>query len=80
MKLEIVIFTQEGCIHCKRQKEWFSQNNIDYREKRINKSDLMFSKRKITGTPYTVVKFLDDTEIVVEGFNLQKLERILLEK
>lgn len=84
MKSEIVVFTQEGCIYCKKQKEWLSKNNIKYQEKNIDQNDeyrLELLERKIMGVPYTIIRFLDEDqkEIVVGGFDVQKLERLLLE-
>ncbi|MBT2259177.1 glutaredoxin family protein [Priestia megaterium] len=84
MESEIIVFTQEGCIYCKKQKEWLSQNNIKYQEKNVDKDDeyrLELLKRKIMGVPYTIIRFLEDNEkeVVVGGFDVQKLERLLLE-
>ncbi|MEG8980442.1 glutaredoxin family protein [Priestia megaterium] len=84
MESEIIVFTQEGCIYCKKQKEWLSQNNIKYQEKNVDKDDeyrLELLKQKIMGVPYTIIRFLEDNEkeVVVGGFDVQKLERLLLE-
>ena len=84
MESEIIVFTQEGCIYCKKQKEWLSQNNIKYQEKNVDKDDeyrLELLERKIMGVPYTIIRFLEDNEkeVVVGGFDVQKLERLLLE-
>ncbi|MGN7232851.1 glutaredoxin family protein [Priestia megaterium] len=84
MESEIIVFTQEGCIYCKKQKEWLSQNNIKYQEKNVDKDDeyrLELLERKIMGVPYTIIRFLEDNEkeVVVSGFDVQKLERLLLE-
>nr|ABS44969.1 P85 [Priestia megaterium] len=84
MESEIIVFTQEGCIYCKKQKEWLSQNNIEYQEKNVDKDDeyrLELLERKIMGVPYTIIRFLEDNEkeVVVGGFDVKKLERLLLE-
>ncbi|MGG0494851.1 glutaredoxin family protein [Priestia megaterium] len=84
MESEIIVFTQEDCIYCKKQKEWLSQNNIEYQEKNVDKDDeyrLELLERKIMGVPYTIIRFPEDNEkeVVVGGFDVQKLERLLLE-
>ncbi|MGY0431649.1 glutaredoxin family protein [Bacillus rugosus] len=81
MKPNIIVFTAANCIFCKKQKEWLDKHSFEYLEKKVevekHKRELL--ERKVLGVPFTIITFeREPKEITVAGFNVNKLESLLL--
>ncbi|MCY7631252.1 glutaredoxin family protein [Bacillus altitudinis] len=83
MKLNVNVYTAEGCKFCIQQKDWLDNHSIEYTEKKVeieaNRQELL--EKKVLGVPYTVIIFENEPkEVTVAGFNVNKLESLLLEE
>lgn len=83
MKAKVIVYTANGCIYCKRQKEWLTKNKIEFEEKDVSTNDiykLELLEHKVLGVPYTIIELKSDSteKIEIKGFQQLKLERLLL--
>ncbi|MCP3033457.1 glutaredoxin family protein [Halobacillus sp. A1] len=56
--MEIIVFTQSGCVFCDKQKKWMDAHKINYFEKDILQSEenyKEFLNHKPLGVPYTII-------------------------
>lgn len=35
----VVLYSDEKCFYCQKQKEWFDEQNIEYEEKDVSKEE-----------------------------------------
>lgn len=73
---EIIVYTNDSCVYCKKMKSWLNENKYFYTEVPVqNVTDLELQK-KIKGVPYTIIKTGSD-EITIIGFNPEKIQELL---
>lgn len=70
---DVTIYSTPGCKFCKKTKNFFNENDVDYEEKNVAEDGdalkEMVKKSGQKGVPVTVV---DDDEVIV-GFEEEKL-------
>ncbi|KIN41359.1 glutaredoxin family protein [Bacillus subtilis] len=80
MEKNVVVYTKDGCVFCDKQKNWLTEHSIHYTERNVEvpqyRQELL--DRKVTGVPYTILILGDQKEVNIEGFDVNKLERVLL--
>jgi len=72
----VTIYTTPSCVYCKMTKEFFKENNIEYKEKDVSTDaalrEEMVKKSGQMGVPVTDI----DGEFIV-GFDKEKLTSLL---
>jgi len=78
--MEVTIYSTPTCPNCKMAKEYFKENNIDYKEIDVagdeKKAKEMIEKSGQMGVPVIIVK-KDSKEEIIIGFDQPKLAEIL---
>lgn len=73
---EVSIYTTPTCVYCRLAKEFFKENNIEYKEFDVSvdhsKAQEMFEKSQQLGVPVIVV----DGKIII-GFDKEALKQML---
>lgn len=79
--LKTIVYIQDTCFHCHRQIDWMDQKGYDFTTKEVSDPDHRkeFFQKGGTVTPWTIVTRPDGTVTSVQGFQRQKLEKILEE-
>lgn len=76
----VSIYTTPTCPYCKKAKEFFKENGVEYQEFDVasdtDKAREMIEKSGQRGVPVIVVEGEEEEEIVV-GFNKDKLAELL---
>lgn len=77
---EVTIYTTPNCPYCKKAKEFFKDEGIEYEEYNVaedrEKAEEMVKKSEQRGVPVITVGEGDEEEIII-GFNKEKLESVL---
>lgn len=75
---KIVLYSVSWCPHCKAAKEYLTQNNIPFINRDVELDDAamddLTKKYKSQGVPVIV---LGNDEVVLNGFDQQKLEKAI---
>ena len=78
--MEVKIYTTPNCPYCKKTKEFFKENDVEYEEFNVaedrEKAEEMVKKSGQRGVPVTSIGEGEDEELVV-GFNRKKLKELL---
>ncbi|UOQ49411.1 glutaredoxin family protein [Gracilibacillus caseinilyticus] len=78
--MNVIVYSQQSCGHCQRQKAFLERQGVDFIEKDINQSKENrdeFLALEGRGTPLTVVKDGEKVITTITGFNQQQLVQIL---
>ncbi|MDO5844488.1 MAG: FAD-dependent oxidoreductase [Methanocorpusculum sp.] len=79
MNHKIVLYSLDGCPHCKNVKKFFKSNGIDYINRDVGESDAAAEEAvKISGQMGVPVTVIDD-ETVIVGDDIRQLKALLLE-
>ncbi|MFK9095048.1 glutaredoxin family protein [Bacillus salipaludis] len=76
---KVIIYSQETCPPCHKEKIWLKENGIEFEERDIRKNDQYLQELIELGaaaTPATIIKDEDSEEIIL-GFDQAKLAQIL---
>ncbi len=78
--MDVIVYSQEACGFCQKQKAFFERQGIDFIEKDIKKSKENmdeFLAIEGQGTPHTVIKENEKIITTITGFNQPQLMQIL---
>ena len=65
---KVIIYTTSSCIFCKKAKEFFKENNIDYKEVDVGK-DVKAAKEMIEKSGQMGVPVIEVNEKIIIGFD-----------
>ncbi|WP_112179762.1 glutaredoxin family protein [Paraliobacillus zengyii] len=78
--MEVIVYSADSCIYCKKQRDFLERQGIDFVEKDIRKSkDSLneFKELEGKGTPLTIIKEDDEIVTKITGFNHKQLVQVL---
>ena len=76
--MDVIVYSSDFCIHCKRQKEFLEKLNIPFKEVDVNSEGKdEFIELGGIGTPLTVIKKGDELVSKITGFNEKQLREAL---
>ena len=77
---KVTIYTSPTCHFCHMLTDWLKENNIEFEEKDVSKSEKyvkeLMDKSHQMGVPVSVISGKDN-ETVIVGFDKEKLEKAL---
>ncbi|HVB97751.1 MAG TPA: glutaredoxin domain-containing protein [Candidatus Dormibacteraeota bacterium] len=76
MSKRVVVYSQPGCMPCRKVKEFLSQNKIEFVDRDVAADDAALQELVGLGHMTTPVIVVDDEVIV--GFDRARLESLLL--
>ena len=78
---KVIMYTTKTCPFCKMQKDFFTQNNVQYQEILVDENpdeaQKMIEISGQMGVPFTVVEKDDGQKESVLGFDENKLKSML---
>ena len=78
--MEVKIYTTPNCPYCKKTKDFFKENDVEYEEFNVaedrEKAEEMVRKSGQRGVPVVAIGEGEEEELVV-GFNRKKLKELL---
>lgn len=76
---KVIIYSQDTCVPCQTEKQWLSENGIEFEERDIRKNEQYLREVINLGassTPVTIIKDEDHEEVIL-GFDPTKFAEIL---
>ncbi|MEC0341912.1 glutaredoxin family protein [Bacillus sonorensis] len=74
----VVLYSDEKCFYCQKQKEWFDEQNIEYEEKDVSKEENLKEVQRLgaIGVPFTVI-YKEYETVKISGLNYKRLKKHL---
>lgn len=78
MSKAVTIYTTSTCAFCQAAKEYFKQNNVEYKEVNVE-NDIEAQKEMVDKSHQMGVPVITVDDEVVVGFDKPRLDQLLLE-
>jgi glutaredoxin-like YruB-family protein len=75
---EVVVFTMQGCPHCKGVKDYLTEKGVKFTERDVLEDEHAMADFRALGFRGTPVTVIDGTPVV--GFDREKLDEALAAK
>lgn len=74
----VILYSDDQCFYCQKQKEWFEKQNIEYVEKNISDEKNLTEVKNLgaIGVPFTVIHKEYKTN-KISGLNYKELKKHL---
>jgi|GEM_PF-4951705 len=69
----VVLYSDDNCFYCQKQKKWFDEQNVEFDERNISKE---VQQLGAVGVPFTVI-YKEYETVKISGLNYKKLKKDL---
>ncbi len=76
MSRKVVVYSQPGCVPCRRMKEFLAENGVEFTDRDVSTDEAALQELVKLGFMTTPVIVVDDE--VIAGFDRARLESLLL--
>ncbi|MFB6498198.1 glutaredoxin family protein [Bacillus haynesii] len=74
----VVLYSDDNCFYCQKQKKWFDEQNVEFDERNISKEKYLKEVQQLgaIGVPFTVI-YKEYETVKISGLNYKKLKKHL---